>query len=133
MPKYNKIIDVNNNLDCEEWIENDVLHCEDGPAYIRYYNTGEVWSEDWLVHGELHRLDGPAVIEYYSNGSIMHEAWFVNNKRHRIDGPAMILYEKDHTINSSQWFINDALIEPKPFDNLQLSKEEIVEVKLKYT
>jgi antitoxin component YwqK of YwqJK toxin-antitoxin module len=44
----------------------------------------------YYCNGSIHRINGPAFIEYYENGNICNEEYFINGKRHREDGPANI-------------------------------------------
>ena len=54
----------------KEWLLNDKLHREDGPACE--YSDG---SKEWLLNGKRHREDGPA-IEYYDGSKL----WFLNDE-----------------------------------------------------
>ncbi len=67
---------INNNK--KYWYKNNLLHCEDGPAYI----DGDIKS--WYKNGKLHNLNGPAYID------IDHEEWWINGKCHRENEPAII-------------------------------------------
>jgi len=60
--------------------ENDLLHCEWGPAMI--YSDG---TQEWYYFDNLHRTNGPAVI--YPDG---RQEWYCMGRRHREDGPAQI-------------------------------------------
>ena len=55
-----------------------MLHREDGPALVRYYENGSLMFEGWYVKGICHREDGPAKIWHDSDGSVNQEAWRVN-------------------------------------------------------
>ena len=60
---------IKKSLEAEEWLVNDLLHREDGPAVI--------WSfgkQEWWVKGKRHREDGPAVI--WPNGD---QEWWINH------------------------------------------------------
>jgi len=83
--------------------ENDLLHCEWGPAVFYSNGLQEWWcmgwrhrtdgpailrpdgSEDWFQFGHLHRTDGPAQI--LSDGT---QKWYCHHHLHRVDGPAVL-------------------------------------------
>jgi hypothetical protein len=85
------------------FISDDILHRENGPAYIddkgnkEWYYQGRLHREggpageysdgckQWWRYGYLHREDGPAI--ECEDG---HKEWWVNGERHRVDGPALI-------------------------------------------
>ena len=97
----------------------DRLHRLDGPAVIRADGT-----QIWYLNGQCHREDGPAFIE--ADGS---QSWYRNNKRHREDGPAVIWPD-----GSQFWYINGKIYDfDDYYKKLNLSKEDIVFLKLKYT
>lgn len=60
-----------NSLEKEEWIDYKTYRRDDhGPAYIEYYENGNVKCKRWYINGNLarqHKL--PAVIEYDENGN----------------------------------------------------------------
>ena len=60
-----------------EWHRNPEI----GPAYIEYYENGNIHYEQYWVNGEEHRLDSPAYIEYYETGNIRYEEYWVNGKQ----------------------------------------------------
>ncbi len=45
----------------QHWVQNKLLHRDDGPAIIYFSGT-----QFWCQHGEIHRNNGPAII--YANG-----------------------------------------------------------------
>jgi antitoxin component YwqK of YwqJK toxin-antitoxin module len=68
----------------EEWLDKDgEFHREDGPAYIRYNENGNIDLEDYYLNGKTHREDGPASISYYNNGNIQCEYYYLNGKGYR--------------------------------------------------
>jgi hypothetical protein len=99
----------------EKWTINNMLHREDGPAYITFkYYTSEKsnlphkyeWyycdklhnidadkpsiilfngRMEWFSHGMRHRKNGPAILSPRK-----HESWWQNDMPHREDGPAVI-------------------------------------------
>ena len=73
------------------YLNDDNLHCEDGPA-IEHING----TKKWYLNGKLHRVDGPAV--EYSDKS---KEWYLNDKRHRTDGPAV-----EYTAGLKYWYLN---------------------------
>jgi len=54
-------------------------HREDGPAYTRYYQNGNIAHESYWVIGRRHRLDGPAVISCDETGNIIDEVYYIND------------------------------------------------------
>ena len=54
----------------KEWLLNDKLHREDGPAIVCTNGT-----KFWYLNGKLHRENGPAVI--HANGD---KCWYLNGK-----------------------------------------------------
>ena len=55
------------------------LHCEDGPAYIRYYENGSKEYEIYCLNNQLHKTDGPTIIYYFKNGNKKSETYYLNN------------------------------------------------------
>jgi hypothetical protein len=74
--------------------DRDLLHREDGPAFIMYDEQDRVRGEVYQRHGLLHRDDGPAVINYFENGMAQTEQWFYEGREHREDGPAELTYDQ---------------------------------------
>lgn len=58
-----------------QWHENDVLHRENGPAYVVKDSNGEVIEERWLTRGKLNRSNGPTIVRKESKGKL-YELWF---------------------------------------------------------
>ncbi len=52
----------------------------DKPAYIRYYENGQVKYEKWRENGKLHRVDKPAYIAYFESGQVRCEEWWENGE-----------------------------------------------------
>ena len=98
---------------------------------IYYDSNGDIRREEWYKDGKQHRLGRPAVIWHHGNGIIAIEEWIKNNKHHRLDGPAIIWYRNNGDIKSEYWYINDKHIKP-PYKNYPLTKEQQIEMKLKY-
>lgn len=84
----------------QRWMQNNVLHREDGPAITIYYKNGE-YHERWYKNNVQHRDDGPAV--YFSCDKT--EEWWRNGVLHREDGPAVIVPNK-----FQEWWENGKLI-----------------------
>ena len=76
----------------EQYYLDGKLHRVDQPAYISYYQSGEVYYEYYYLDGKIHRIDQPASIEYYQSGEVRYERYFLDNKPHRVDGPTYIVY-----------------------------------------
>jgi hypothetical protein len=63
----------------EEWFDkNSDYHREDGPAYIRYNENGNIKYEAYYLNGKGYRKNGPATIRYYENGNIQCEYYYLN-------------------------------------------------------
>ena len=41
-----------------------IIHNDNGPAFIKYDNNGNILKEEFFINGLNSRLDGPAVIYY---------------------------------------------------------------------
>ena len=52
------------------WTVDNLLHREDGPAWINQYG-----DQEWHQHGRYHRIDGPAYM-----GSDGTQEWFINDR-----------------------------------------------------
>ena len=96
-----------------------------------YYKNGNIKNEIWYTDNNIHRLDGPAVIFYGKDGTIKKEFWYNDDALHRLCGPAIIWYNKDGNMQVEDWFIHNKQISP-PYKNYPLTKEQLVEMKLKY-
>jgi antitoxin component YwqK of YwqJK toxin-antitoxin module len=91
----------------KSWLsDNGELHREDGPAFILYYDSGQIQTEEFFIFDKNHRAKGPAIIDYYEDGPIEREVFFLYGMRHRIDGPAEISYYEDGSIHHEEWYIN---------------------------
>jgi len=86
-------------------IDHLIWHREDGPAFIKYYNNGNLAYEEYRINNKRHRLDGPACINYY-NGLVEYEEYRFNDKIHRLDGPACIEYDNNSNITFASYWIN---------------------------
>lgn len=91
----------------EKWFQHNNLHREDGPSITYYFEDGTLDDIKWYKNGLKHREDGPQFIEYYEDGGIKYEDWYVDNKRHRNDGPAHIDYTEKGNIWNYIWYIDD--------------------------
>lgn len=101
---------------------------------VRYESVDEnsERSVEWRApNGNLHREDGPAVVKYFRNGNLKFKAWSQNDLRHRLDGPAFFCYSRTGNVYSETWWIKGEEIE-SPYDKYPLTKEQIIEMKLKY-
>ena len=56
------------------------LHKEDGPAYIHFYNTGQLCSVGYYRNGDLHKEDGPAAISYSKSGDVDCTMYAISGK-----------------------------------------------------
>ena len=95
----------NGNIRDEWWHkegDRDYWHKEDGPAFIRYYLSGEKELEAWWVDDERHKIDGPACIFYDPDGTIIDKEYWINNI-----GLTKEQWE-DHPIRQ-EWLIKEAM------------------------
>ena len=81
-------------------------HREDGPAYQRFYNNGQLEYEEYYLNGIAHRLDGPAFQTFYDNGQLSYEEYWINGKRCRLDGPAVLKFLQNTEVQYIQYWIN---------------------------
>jgi antitoxin component YwqK of YwqJK toxin-antitoxin module len=58
----------------------DKLHRDDGPAYIEYYENGNIRGKTYFLNGNYHRPDGPAIISYYENGNVDYKSYNLNGQ-----------------------------------------------------
>jgi len=118
-------IRVHDNGD-REYLKDDLLHREDGPAYE--------WSDGtkfWYLNGKLHRDNGPA--REYANGN---KAWYLNGDLHREDGPAIELAS-----GYKEWYLNGIYVtekehaeKTKPTKELTVGEiEQLLGYKIKIT
>ena len=108
--------DENGNVEEERWYLNGIHTRKDGPAGIGYHEDGTtVRVEDWRdSRGEEHRDGAPSNISYFSDGKPQFMIWFRHGENHRDEGPALILFDNDGKIIREQYFIKGR----------QMSKEE---------
>lgn len=90
--KYN----TNKKIISKTWLYSAIknydysYHRINGPAYIQYYDNGNLKTKQYFINGRLHREDGPAVIEYYPDGKLYYKAYYNNSSFHNEKGPAII-------------------------------------------
>jgi len=88
------------------YVQNGVIHREDGPANIRKGLDGYL-EETYFQNGVKHRADGPAHIIRNRNGNgSLKEAYFQNGRKHRENGPAYISRSHDGYLEEI-YFQND--------------------------
>lgn len=94
-----------------QYLKNDKIHKDDGPAEVWFDYEGHVSSEAWYVDGKRSRTKGPAVIGY-EDGVISDEDWYLEDKRHRIGGPAIVKYDTNSNKIWEEWYFNGQLHNP---------------------
>lgn len=52
----------------------------DEPAFVTYYENGQVMTQEWYKDGKYHREAGPAVIEYTQDGQVIAEKYFLDGE-----------------------------------------------------
>lgn len=69
-----------------------------------YNDVGQIIKEVWITDGIIHRDDGPAVITYYDNNYVKSMEWYLNGKRRRSDGgPTLITRHSNGNIDREHW------------------------------
>jgi len=53
-------------------------HREDGPAFVKYLDNGNISWMSYCINGQKHRLNGPAYIEYDGNGNVEFASYWIN-------------------------------------------------------
>lgn len=108
--KYiNNTITIDKTQRINKWMNNNILHKTNGPAYVEKYINGIIKKEEWYIEGKLHCKNGPAYIERYIDGTIKKQEWYTNNIIGSDEGPAIIEYYNDGMIKIIQWYINGVL------------------------
>lgn len=52
----------------------------DVPAFVTYYENGQVMTQEWYKDGKYHRERGPAVIEYAQDGQVKAEKYYLDGE-----------------------------------------------------
>ena len=52
----------------------------DEPAFVTYYENGQVMIQEWYKDGKYHRERGPAFIEYTQDGQVVAEKYFLDGE-----------------------------------------------------
>jgi hypothetical protein len=86
--------------------ENELLHCDDGPAILQHFKNGRLRIVSYHQHGVNHRIDGPSHTRFFSNRRIASEEYYVNGIPHRIDGPALLYLNSDGSLHCEEWKVN---------------------------
>jgi antitoxin component YwqK of YwqJK toxin-antitoxin module len=105
----------NGNIKYKSYFSNNKLHREDGPASIQYYENGNIQCEYYYLNGKIHKEDGPAYTVYYENGNIKYEAYYLNGKINKEDGPAYTAYNENGNIESEKYYLNDFIYSQKKY------------------
>lgn len=85
----------------EGWYLNgsNILHNDQGPAYIKTVPDEEITTIRYYDHGQIHRADGPAEIITSINSpesTTKTERYYEHGQTHRADGPALITVLSEH-------------------------------------
>jgi len=100
--KNGLVIDENGS---KRWHLNDLLHREDGPAWI--WPNG---SKFWYLNGKEQRDDGPA--SEWADGT---QVWYLHGRKHRVDGPAI-----EREDGGNEWWLNGKkLFYPESFSTME--------------
>lgn len=75
-----------------------ILHREDGPAFISYNGYESIWYR----YGKRHNTGGAACISFDSSIHNKLYEWYFNDLLHRIDGPAIY----DSSGNTEMWYLH---------------------------
>jgi antitoxin component YwqK of YwqJK toxin-antitoxin module len=107
--EYSRSVNTYGNLYSEIWNYRKELHNDNGPAYIIYFNNGNVKRKTYYKNGLEHNENGPSTIEYYENRNIRYVSYQINGKFHRIDGSAIIEYFDNNKPEEEVYYINGVL------------------------
>jgi antitoxin component YwqK of YwqJK toxin-antitoxin module len=89
-----------------------------------YYDNQKLQTERHYLHGFLHREDGPAYIHYYVSGNIWYKEYFLNGLIHREDGPAFLCYNKDGSFFEKLYYLNGVeYSKPQWFNKLSIESK----------
>jgi hypothetical protein len=69
-----------------------------------------------MQHGRRHREDGPAYIQYFQDGNIDYLSYEKNGKRHRLDGPAEVLNDRNGNTHEERYYIHGKSYTKEEFD-----------------
>ena len=62
--------------------EKNQLHNSSGVANVNFFeNTNLIRSMSYYIHGKLHRLGGPAYIEFYENGDVKNMTYKIDGNQ----------------------------------------------------
>lgn len=50
------------------------------PAFVAYFENGQVMAQEWYKDGKYHRERGPAAIEYTQDGQVIAEKYFLDGE-----------------------------------------------------
>ena len=59
---------------------NNVTRDDDKPAYIEYYENGNIKYNKWYKHNQLHRDGKPAILFYDEQGKIYTQEYYKYGK-----------------------------------------------------
>ena len=59
-----------------------MFHRENGAAYQKWYDNGQIEYEIYYLNSKLHREDGPAAQWWYKNGQKEFEEYHLNDKNY---------------------------------------------------
>ena len=92
---------------------NGKFHNENGPAYINYWDNGNIEYQAYYINGFLHNINGPADIHFYKNGNVKMKEYYINNKMHNELGPAHIQYDENGNVDYESYYLYDIKIYSK--------------------
>jgi len=99
-----------------------------------FYRGDIIWTIELNGKEVLHREDGPAYILENSN-NIRIECYWLNGKRHKEDGPAVIYLHNNKIIKSQYWINNFFIVEiigkQRKINKLKIFKRELEEWRMK--
>jgi hypothetical protein len=79
-----------------------------GPAYVSRYGDA-IMKAEYRWHGLLHRDDGPALLTYFDDGWPWIEGWFRFNRCHRDpqEGPAYVCWRWNRVPEVYSYYLHD--------------------------
>ena len=108
----------------EYWL-NGEHHNPKGPAYRRWYTNGQEEYRVYWVHGKLHNPNGPAVQRWLENGQEECQEYWLNGKCHNPNGPAIQTWYENGQEKCREYWLNGVKITKEEFERYHNTVEVI--------
>ncbi len=106
-------------LKYDKWLKEFRRHRDnDAPAFITYYDTGEILSEEYFRSDTRYRADSkPSLIFYHQNGNKHIEQWYDDKGKlgSELNEPAVIKYDNSGEVTHMAHYSHGALIKQEEF------------------